>query len=316
MARCAIWTSAIAASRADQLADHTPRPDAVQIIEMKVACAAATQTAQSLRSVGAMTAPAVIHPAVIAMTRHFLTLLDTQLPGQLEAFYLVGSIAHGDYREGQSDVDFVAVLAEPVDLSALATAHAELARAFPGRDCDGIYLRPGELSQPPCGQGIEVRAGKVNSTSVDERHPVVWLILADSGIALRGRVPDASWIASDRAAAIVYSQANLQSYWRRWVEKRRLLISPAGALLLTDFAIAWGCLGIARLHATIVTGSVPSKSGAGEYALTAFPDHARIITEALRLRRAPAAPSPYRSPLTRRRDLILFMDAVLATNGV
>lgn len=250
-------------------------------------------------------------PTVSAITRRLIGLLDDALPGQLEAFYLVGSVAQGDYQDGQSDIDFVAVLAEPMDLVALTGVHADLAQAFPGLDCDGIYLRPGDLSEPPSGEGIAVRSGKVKPRSDEERHPVVWMLLADSGIALRGRVPDVTWIAVDRAAAVAYSRANLQGYWHSWLEARRRLVAANGTSLLSDDAVMWGVLGVARVHATLATSRVPSKSAAAAHALVAFPDHARIIAEALRLRTNPAGPAGYRSPLSRRRDLIAFMDAVI-----
>jgi len=249
--------------------------------------------------------------SVQAVTSRLLGMLDARLPGRLEAFYLVGSIAQGDFREGQSDVDFVAVLAEPHDAAILAAIHADLARDVSGLDCDGIYLRPGELAAPPSGTGICLRAGRLDPLSADERHAVTWLLLADSGIALRGRAPDHRWVAADRNAAIAHSRDNLERYWRPWLHRRRLLLSPAGLSLLREEAVAWGCLGIARLHATIAQGRVPSKSGAGEYALRAFPDHARITTEALRIRIYPVSPTGYGSVLTRRRELIAFMDAVL-----
>lgn len=254
-------------------------------------------------------------PMVEAITQRLLGMLDATFPGQLEAFYLVGSVAQGDYREGQSDVDFVAVLAEPIELGALASAHSRLAQAFPGLDFDGIYLRPGELSRPPGGEGIAVRGGKLNPRSPEERHPAVWLLLADDGIALRGRVPDPTWIAVDRDAAIAYSRANLQGYWHAWLETRRRLVSPEGVTLLSNGAVIWGALGVARLHATIVTGHVPSKTAAAAHALVAFPAHARIIAEALRLRTDPTAPAGYRSRLSRRRDLIAFMEAAIRSGA-
>ena len=253
--------------------------------------------------------------SVRAVTGRLIDMLDARLAGRLEALYLVGSVAQGDYREGRSDIDFVAVLGEPHDVAVLSTIHAELAWRYRGVHCDGIYLRPGELSASPCGTGISAREGRVHAASGDERHPVTWLLLADTGIALRGRGPDASWIAADRDAAIRHSRANLDLYWRNWIDSRRRLLSPAGLSLLTDTAVTWGCLGIARLRATIAQGRVPSKTGAGEYALDAFPGHTRIVTEALRLRTDPAAPALYRSPLARRRDAIAFIDAALAETG-
>lgn len=252
-------------------------------------------------------------PSAAAVTYRLLQLLDARLPSQLEAFYLVGSIALDDYREGQSDVDFIAVLSDEPELAALGAIHAELARDHPALHCDGIYLRPGELSAPAAGTGIEVRDGKPRAHSAGERHPVTWLILADAGIALRGRAPGHSWVVAERQAAIRHSRTNLQTYWRHWLEERRRLRSSLGLGLLSDGAVVWGCLGIARLYATIATGRVPSKSGAGQHALKAFPAHGKVIAEALRLRNDPGALGHYSSRAARRRDLIAFMDAVLAS---
>lgn len=247
-------------------------------------------------------------PSVAAVTGRLIELLDARLPGRLEAFYLTGSIALGDYREGRSDIDFIAVLAGEHDAAALGAIHAALARQYPQVDCDGIYVSPGELSRPPGGAGMEARGGAVDPCSAAERHAVAWLILADVGIALRGRAPDHRWIAADRAAAIDHSRHNLDAYWRPWLSARRRMHSPA---LLFGDAVTWGCLGVARLHATIATGRVPSKSAAGGHALVAFPGHARILEESLRLRRDPSRNSLYRSRLIRRRDSVAFMNAVL-----
>ena len=248
-----------------------------------------------------------------AVTAGLIDRLDAHFPDRLEAFYLVGSIALGDFQEAVSDVDFVAVLEGEPDLAILAVIHAELARDHPDLHCDGIYLRSGELSRPPGGVGVELRDGRLLPASPGERHPVTWLILADHGVVLRGRPPDDSWIMADREAARQHSRINMQTYWRAWLAARRRLLSPSGLSLLGDKAVAWGCLGIARLHATIATGAVPSKTAAGRHALKAFPGHARIIEEAVRLRNDPLAPAHYRSRQERRREMIAFMDAVLAS---
>lgn len=250
-------------------------------------------------------------PLVIAVTSRLIAELDDLLPGQLQAFYLVGSLALDDFIAGQSDIDFVAVIDGEANLDALARLHAELSADFPDIDCDGIYLRPGELSAPPSGSGVEARGGRIDPASAAERHPVTWLILADAGITLRGPAPRTSWIAADRTAVMAYSKANLSSYWQPWLEQRRN--DPQA--LLDDDAVVWGSLGIARLHATIATGQVPSKSGAGNQALTSFPEHRRIIQEALRLRRHPTTPSFYATPQERREHLIAFMHAVLDENA-
>lgn len=71
---------------------------------------------------------------------HYLGTADRVAPGLVEAHYLTGSVALGDYHPGTSDIDFLAVIPS-VDAARLATVHAELP-ASP--NFDGIYLtRPG-----------------------------------------------------------------------------------------------------------------------------------------------------------------------------
>jgi hypothetical protein len=82
---------------------------------------------------------------------------------------------------------------------------------------------------------------------------------------------------------------------------------------LTAWACVWAVLGVSRLHYTLATGAITSKEGAGRYARATFaPGWQRVIDEALRLRRSTRAPSLYRLPLVRRRDLLAFTRMVIA----
>jgi hypothetical protein len=241
--------------------------------------------------------------------RHLLALLDEQCPGQVTAFYLVGSVALGDYRHGQSDIDFVALLRGPPDIAALSAVHAALAKRHLRPHCDGIYIGDGPLDAP----GPRVREGHLDPTSRDERHPVTWLTLADSGIALRGPAADPRWAIADRHAAVRHSADNLATYWSGWRAARVWLFTPAGLTLLSDEAITWGVLGVSRLHATIATGRIVSKSAGGDHAAVRFPAFARVIAEAQRIRCDPTAPPLYRSRLARRREALAFMATLIGS---
>ena len=249
---------------------------------------------------------------VRAVTDRLMAHVDARLPGQLEGFYLVGSVAQGDYREGRSDVDFIAVLAGPHEVDVLARIHADLAHAFAGLSCDGIYVHADELAAPPGGEGVRAHEGKVGRSD-GERHPVSWLLLADEGIALRGPAPNASWVAADRDAAIDYSRKNLGSYWQRWLDGYRRSVPATRETSIADAAVTWGALGVARVHATIASGHVPSKTAAGIHALDAFARHGRIIGEGLRLRTEPETLSRYASHEARRHDLIAFMEEAISS---
>ncbi|WP_137150978.1 hypothetical protein [Devosia sp. FKR38] len=247
---------------------------------------------------------------VASLCQSLMAALDQALPGQLEAFYVTGSVALGDYRIGQSDLDFIAVLSDAADSAALMGVHADLAARFPHIDCDGIYLRPGELAQPPGGTGPAARDGRVTLASGDERHPVSWLLLADSGIALRGPAPDHTRVAADRTAAMAHSRQNLLSYWHNWLLRFEQAQLDQGQL---DEAIHWSVLGALRVHATMTTGHVPSKSAGGIYGQTAFPAHGAIIAEALRLRGTGAGASTYGDPQARAADTVALLQAVIGS---
>src|SRR6266511_3668920 len=63
--------------------------------------------------------PAPLHPLARRPVAEFLRLADARLPGVVQGLYLVGSIALDDFHTGVSDVDFLAVTAEPLDDAAL-----------------------------------------------------------------------------------------------------------------------------------------------------------------------------------------------------
>ena len=53
-----------------------------------------------------------------------LARLDRALPGRIEGFYVVGSACVGAFREGRSDVDFVAIVDRDLPRAELARLQA------------------------------------------------------------------------------------------------------------------------------------------------------------------------------------------------
>lgn len=239
----------------------------------------------------------------IPVVSSLVDALERALPHQVEGIYLVGSLALKDFRPGQSDVDFVAILDPAADVSVLPRVHRFVSAAHPNVHCDGIYLTTGELALPPAGTGPSAREGKVALASGDERHAVTWLTLLRHGITVKGRLPASEWIAVDVTAAASHSRQNLISYWLPWLDLRRSLME------FDDWSVAWGCLGVARLHAAIVRHEMLSKSAGGRHALEYFPRHRPIIEEALILREGGL--SGYTSANKRASDLIEFMDDLI-----
>ncbi|RZA30237.1 MAG: DUF4111 domain-containing protein, partial [Proteobacteria bacterium] len=187
----------------------------------------------------------------------------------------------------------------------LSRVHTIVSAAHPNVHCDGIYLSTGELALPPAGTGPSAREGKVALASGDERHAVTWLTLLRHGITVKGRLPSSEWISADETEAASHSRQNLISYWLPWLDQRRSLTE------FDNWSVAWGCLGVARLHAAIVRHEMLSKSAGGRHALEYFPRHRPIIKEALNLREGGL--SGYSSATMRASDLTEFMDDLISS---
>jgi hypothetical protein len=231
-------------------------------------------------------------PPVEELVSRYLDRVDAELPGLVEGFYLVGSVALGNYRPGTSDVDFVAVTADPLGPRELATL-ARIRRPH----LDGSYRTWADLAGP---------AEKAGDT------PVTWHTLARYGIAVRGPDPSTVDIHLDPAALSAWCRGNLDGYWRSWLARSGRLASRAGLVALSPWATVWVVTGVSRIHHTIATGEIISKEAAARYALATFPSRwHRVAGEALRIRRAEPG-AGYRTPLARRRDVLAFGRMVVA----
>jgi hypothetical protein len=160
---------------------------------------------------------------------------------------------------------------------------------------------------------------------------VTWHTLARYGVACRGPAPRDVEIWTDPEGLTAWTLGNLDSYWRRLLDRAGRLRSRWGVAALTPYVTVWVVTGVSRLHYTLATGDVTSKEGAGGYALQRFaPRWHRVVDEALRIRRADLAGpgvantigaqlgeslrlrdgdqgrSLYRTPLGRRRDVLAF----------
>jgi hypothetical protein len=210
------------------------------------------------------------------------------------ALYLVGSLALGDYRPGQSDIDFVAVTGSPSDpseLRQLELLHRDLQRLVPNPSLDGIYVTWQQLQAAP--QGLSVPRwldGRFAPSHSFAATPVTWSTLHRHPLPIRG--PATPAVQHDEDLLRAWCRENLQGYWAAWVHAARTRFK--GQLFsLSRRASTWGVLGFTRLHATIDTGDILSKSQAGTYALQVFPSRwSPIVQEALAAGRSIAIPSP------------------------
>jgi hypothetical protein len=258
-----------------------------------------------------------------------LARLERVVPGRIDGFYVVGSASMGAFREGRSDVDFVATVDgefRPADLRKLRALHAggwvralihdtALQRRWP-LACNGIYLRINDLSRSPL--AVTPLAGHVTgrfraaTREGFDVNPVTWCVLARYGVALRGPERDRLDVWSDEAELKAWVLANLNSYWRRWTSRVR----PAGFSITgvpPRRLAAAGVLGAPRLHYTLATGEIATKEAAARYAMDAFDARwHELITDALAYWRGEqTVPGYARRPHRRHHDAAEFVAHVI-----
>lgn len=257
-----------------------------------------------------------VFPEARKVLDRLLSRLDQRSPGLIAGTHLIGSIALGDSRPGQSDVDLVLVRADGIDnaaaMAALDPVLTDLRREMPRPTLDGIVLDAADLAAGPDAIAGDRPVVFENEARLDDggsaRNPVTWATLRQCGIAYRGGlVHDRLW--HDPARLDAWTRGNLASYWRPWLAQAERLAARSDLPDLIDEGTEWGVLGVTRLHYTLATGSVTSKRGAGIYALDRFgPEWHPIVEEAIRIRERRPEPSRFFDP----RDAALAMRDYMA----
>lgn len=195
----------------------------------------------------------------------YVRAVDDAVPDLVDGLYVTGSIPLDDYWPAVSDIDLVAVCRTTpteLQLDALSTIHLP---AHPSVDVlyvtrDDLARDPRELSPPHSLRGVFKRDGGGNA------NPSTWRSLPTS-IPVRGpQLTDEDiWFNAD--ALRRWNLANLDSYWAGKVSEWRR-IRPTESFLRHPDGLQWLVLGVPRLHYTITTLDVTSKTGAGQYALS------------------------------------------------
>jgi hypothetical protein len=208
----------------------------------------------------------------------YLEIVDSTAPGMVEGLYVVGSYALGDWHPGRSDIDIVAVTAEPAtdeDFGSLLTAHALLSEAQPRPHIDGPYLAWGDLIAAP-GTGLHrpwTLDGELHHDGdCFEINPVTWYTLATYGVVARGPGTDKLNIRHEVEDRVRFVIDNLSTYWHQLGAS--VVAACEDADRSFDAALfEWCALGALRLHYTAFTGDVTSKRGAGEYGIVVTPGY-------------------------------------------
>jgi hypothetical protein len=210
-------------------------------------------------------------------------LLDSALPGLVEGVYLTGSAALGDWHSGRSDLDILVTTAGHLDdnaLDALAKLHA--ATQHPPYT-DALYVPSAQVGRrqpsdftgfPSAVEGQFRRAGH-------NPPPIVWAILDRHGITISGPKaaelsagPNPQWLRE-------WNLHNLRTYWHEWAAHARgRLAERMPDAPLPAAVVAHSLLGPGRLHYTIATGGIVSKTNSADYTARHFPDYSPLLAQA------------------------------------
>ena len=266
----------------------------------------------------------------------YLDAVDRAATGLVEGLYLTGSAALGDFRPRTSDLDFVAVTAQPLGTSAcsaLARAHKQLRVHVRRPLFDGMYVTWDDLARASSlRRGPNVQDGRFRASANGPGDPVTWHTVARHGVACRGPEPASLTVWADASELAAWTLDNLDRYWLRLLYRASRPGDRWGVLSHLAWGAMWMVLGVSRLHYTLATGGICSKTSAGTYALGTFPDRwHRVVSESLRIRRDDRAGtgaasacleavdwlrmrsgSLYATPRERRHDVLAFAEMVIA----
>jgi hypothetical protein len=228
----------------------------------------------------------------------YLEVVDSCAPGVVEGLYVVGSYALDDWHDGSSDIDIIAVTAEPAteeDAGALLTAHAVLSEQMPRPFVDGPYLAWSDLITPPMSlhRPWTLDGRLRHDGDCFELNPVTWFVLATYGVTVRGPTVDRLGVYLDVDARTHFVVDNLRGYWAPLAAQLRAACQAQPDRSFEASLFEWCALGALRLHATAFTGDVISKRAAGDYGLQVAPVATHdALTTALAIRmQSPPAPA-------------------------
>lgn len=252
-------------------------------------------------------------PLVEAAVRAHLDSLDAARPGLVVEMHLTGSVALGDYKPGASDIDALCVVdhpLEPAELDVLRDMHEQ----HTGRHIDAVYLTSAELAADPSSAAApHAHQGRFSTDRAFDANPSVWRTLQVAPCPVRGEPAGDVWF--DAQELIRWNRANLAGYWRDWVSWLRER-APSPTRAIDPNGLPWLVLGVSRLHHTIETLGITSKTGGGHWARAQFDARWHpIIDHALACRAGTPPPEPYGPVEVLHADAADFADMVIEAAG-
>ncbi|MCU6793244.1 DUF4111 domain-containing protein [Paenibacillus sp. WQ 127069] len=257
-------------------------------------------------------------PALVEKTMYLLCSSLNARISNIESVYLYGSVALKDYIEGSSDIDFLAIVRNPLtqsDIQAIVAAHEEVEVVIPNTGIMGAYILFDDLEnkQNEISSLLTYYDKQINTNGLGaDINPITWWILKKHGIKIYGTDLTFNYDL-EIASLLEYVISNLNSYWVNWINRLEKKLSFDNLseqdinVKQLDKAVEWCTLGMLRQLYTLKEHDITSKIGSGNYGITELPEKwNRLIHEAIAIKRLQTN-RYYKSQIQRLTDLLAFL---------
>lgn len=218
--------------------------------------------------------------------------INEVFPDQIEGVYLTGSIPLQDFYARKSDIDFIVICQSlPVGklLSQFQRVHNRIQKRLKQPKLSGFYITK-ECLHLGVGKKLlvpGVHEGKVRSALWGDGLTAITLKeLKTTAFTFSGAPAQSLPIetADEEVDRILFE--NINSYWRKWINRHTYLPHRYSLLVLFPWFSEWSILGVARQLYTLQTGKITSKLLAGYYALDYLPSkYHKIDQQAIQIRK-------------------------------
>lgn len=206
--------------------------------------------------------------------------LRTIFGERLVGVYLTGSLTYGDFDAASSDIDFIAVLREPMtarERREVKAMHERISAAYPSwrSRIEGSYVTAAMLAseQPPQQPRPYFNSGKL--WEPDPPYGQEWImnryVLHECGISIVGPDPKAVFRPISRGS---YRRASIRSLHEEWEP----LLTDA-SLLRSSHHQAYVTLTVCRILHTAQSDGVASKRAASRWAKRQYGQTWRSLIE-------------------------------------
>jgi hypothetical protein len=226
----------------------------------------------------------------LIIIQEWLQGIQSICPQCIEGVYLTGSIPLKDFQIHKSDIDFIVLLSALPDQRmeiALGRMHRLIQKKYPKPDLSGIYLS-GDIrssDHPELQDVLTFHEGKFGYQPF-EMSPVTLYELKENALTLYGVPSSELQFQMDHFTLNNFLHANINSYWKKWVNGHSSWFSKKLLLYLFPRFTEWSILGIGRQLYTLETGKITSKTEAGNYLLARLPpEYHSIVQQALDIRK-------------------------------